>query len=45
MRLLGNVIWIVFGGFLSALGWILVFKIAKLSLAPFGANITREHYL
>ena len=124
MRLLGNVIWIVFGGFLSALGWILAgclwcitivgipigkqcfklssislnpfgkeveydggtvsfivnvlwiifsglelaianlvlgclfcatvvgipfglqyFKIAKLSLAPFGANITREHYL
>ena len=62
MRMLGNILWIIFGGFVSALGWIAAgclwcitivgipfgmqfFKIAKLSLMPFGAQVTREHYL
>ena len=93
MRLLGNILWIIFGGFLSALGWgkdiryegeavsfllnvvwflisgwilalgnfligVLLcvtiigipfgkqfFKIAKLSLRPFGAVVTRVNYL
>lgn len=57
MRLLGNILWFILGGFLSGLGWILAgiiwcvtivgipfgkqfFKIAKLSLAPFGAVVT-----
>lgn len=57
MRTLGNLIWIVFGGLLTALGWVLIgalcyitivgiplgrqaFKMAELTLAPFGKNIT-----
>lgn len=57
MSLLGNILWFIFGGFLSGLGWIIAgiiwcvtivgipfgkqfFKIAKLSLAPFGAVVT-----
>ena len=56
MSLLGNILWLIFGGLLSGLGWILAgalwcvtivgipfglqfFKLAKLSLAPFGAEI------
>jgi len=62
MRLAGNIVWIILGGFVSALGWLITgllwcitiigipfglqfFKIAKLSLMPFGAEVTREHYL
>ena len=56
MRLLGNILWFIFGGFLSGLAWIAAgclwcitivgipfgkqfFKIAKLSLMPFGASV------
>ena len=56
MSLLGNILWFIFGGFLSGLSWLIsgilwcitiigipfglqFFKIAKLSLAPFGARI------
>ena len=56
MRLIGNILWIIFGGLLSALGWIAagamwcvtivgipfgkqLFKMAKLSLLPFGAQV------
>lgn len=56
MSILGNILWFIFGGFLSGLSWLLsgllwcitivgipfglqFFKIAKLSLAPFGAKI------
>ncbi len=56
MRLIGNIIWIVLGGFLSWLGWILAgclwcitiigipigkqcFKLASISLNPFGKEI------
>ena len=56
MSLLGNILWLIFGGLFSGLGWILsgvlwcvtiigipfgrqFFKIAKLSLTPFGAQI------
>ena len=56
MRFLGNILWFIFGGFFSGLGWIIAgliwcitivgipfgkqfFKIAKLSLAPFGAVV------
>lgn len=56
MRILGNIIWIVFGGFISWLGWILAgclwcitiigipigmqcFKLASISLNPFGKEI------
>lgn len=56
MRLIGNIIWLVFGGFLSALGWILAgclwcitivgipvgkqcFKLSSISLNPFGKEI------
>ena len=59
MRLVGNIIWIIFGGFLSALGWVLsgmlwcvtiigipvglqCFKLASLSLNPFGKEIRFE---
>ena len=62
MRILGNILWIIFGGFLSALAWLLAgclwcvtiigipfgkqfFKIAGLSLRPFGAVVVREHVL
>ena len=42
MTLLGNLIWIICGGLLSAIGWLIVgFKIAKLALCPFGAVIKR----
>lgn len=56
MGLLGNLIWLIFGGLFSAIGWWLVgalwcmtiigipvgvqcFKMAKISLAPFGKQI------
>ena len=56
MSLLGNIIWLIFGGFLSALGFFFLgclwcctvigipiglqcFKFAKLSLAPFGKEV------
>lgn len=56
MNFLGNILWFIFGGFLSGLSWCLsgiiwcitivgipfglqFFKIAKLSLFPFGAKI------
>ena len=59
MRLIGNALWIVFGGLLSALGWILAgclwcvsiigipvglqcFKLASISLNPFGKEIRYE---
>ena len=57
MKVLGNILWFVFGGFISGLGWILsglmwcitivgipygvqCFKFAKLSFFPFGKEIT-----
>lgn len=57
MRTLGNIIWIIFGGLFTALGWCFVgivfyitiigiplgrqaFKMASLTLAPFGKTIT-----
>lgn len=56
MRTLGNVLWIIFGGWISALGWLLAgclwcitilgipigkqcFKLASISLDPFGKEI------
>ena len=56
MRTLGNVIWIIFGGIWTAIGWALAgivfyisiigiplgnqaFKMARLTLAPFGTEI------
>ena len=56
MRLIGNIVWILCGGFLSALGWILAgvvwcatiigipvgvqcFKLASISFDPFGKEI------
>ena len=56
MSVLGNILWFIFGGFISGLSWLIsgllwcitivgipfglqFFKIAKLSLAPFGARI------
>ncbi len=56
MTLLGNIIWFIFGGFLSGLAWIIsgilwcitligipygiqCFKFAKLSFSPFGKDI------
>lgn len=56
MSLIGNLIWIIFGGLLSAIGWLIAgcllcitvigipfglqcFKIAGLSLAPFGKEV------
>lgn len=56
MSLLGNLIWIILGGFIAAIGWTLAgallcltvigipfgvqcFKIAGLSLAPFGRDV------
>ena len=56
MSLLGNLIWFIFGGFLSGLGWILsgtlwcisivgipygrqCFKFASMSFSPFGKHI------
>ncbi|MBQ7596125.1 MAG: YccF domain-containing protein [Clostridia bacterium] len=57
MSFIGNVIWLVFGGFISGLAWILngilwcitivgipigkqCFKFAKLSFSPFGKEVT-----
>lgn len=62
MRLILNILWLICGGLLSALGWIATgclwcvtiigipwgkqfFKIARLSLMPFGARVEREHVL
>ena len=59
MRLLGNLLWMLFGGLIVALEWVFVglllcvtiigipwgkqcFKLAGLSLDPFGKKITRE---
>ena len=59
MRLLGNLLWAIFGGLFCALEWVFVglllcvtvigipwgkqcFKLAGLSLNPFGKKITRE---
>ena len=56
MRLIGNILWIIFGGLLSYLGWILTgvlwcitiigipvglqcFKLSSISLNPFGKEI------
>lgn len=56
MKVLGNIIWLIFGGLITALGWFVVgvifcitivgiplgrqaFKMAKLTLAPFGKEI------
>lgn len=56
MRLLGNILWFIFGGLISGAAWVFsgimwcitiigipyglqCFKFAKLSLAPFGAEI------
>ena len=56
MSVLGNIIWLIFGGFVSGLGWILsggiwcitiigipyglqCFKFASLSFAPFGKEV------
>ena len=56
MSIVGNIIWIIFGGLISALSWVFTgvlmcitiigipfgkqcFKIAGLSLAPFGKNV------
>ena len=56
MRMLGNIFWIIFGGFLSALGWIVAgclwcitivgipigkqcFKLCSISLNPFGKEV------
>ena len=60
MRLLLNLLWLVFGGLLSALGWVLTgclwcitivgipvglqcFKFASISLDPFGKEIVYEN--
>lgn len=59
MRLIGNILWIIFGGLLSALGWLITgvlwcitiigipvglqcFKLASLSLNPFGKEVRYE---
>lgn len=59
MRLLGNLLWAIFGGLFCAITWVFVgillyitiigipwgkqcFKLAGLSLNPFGKKITRE---
>lgn len=56
MRLIGNIVWMLFGGIFTAIYWFLVgclfsitiigipfglqsFKMAKLSLLPFGARV------
>ena len=56
MSILGNILWVICGGLLSGLSWVLAgliccitiigipfgkqfFKIAKLSLMPFGAEV------
>jgi uncharacterized membrane protein YccF (DUF307 family) len=59
MRFLGNLIWIIFGGLLSAIGWwctgllwcitvvgipvgVQCFKLSSISLCPFGKEIVNE---
>ncbi len=59
MSLLGNILWIIFGGLLSALGWLIAgllwcitvvgipvgmqcFKLASLSLCPFGKEVVNR---
>ncbi len=59
MRLIGNILWIVLGGLLSSLGWILAgviwcvtvvgipvglqcFKLSSISLNPFGKEVVDE---
>ena len=59
MRIIGNILWIIFGGFLSALGWIIsgllwcitivgipvgiqCFKLSSISFNPFGKEIRYE---
>ncbi len=59
MGCLGNLIWMIFGGLISAISWFFIgclwcltivgipvglqcFKIAKLSLMPFGKDVVRE---
>ena len=59
MRIVGNILWIIFGGFLSAMGWVMAgclwcitiigipvglqcFKLASISLNPFGKEIRYE---
>lgn len=59
MRVMGNILWIIFGGLLSALGWILAgclwcitiigipvglqcFKLSSISFNPFGKVIRYE---
>ena len=59
MRILGNILWIIFGGLVSCLGWAITgclwcitiigipigkqcFKLAGLSLVPFGKEVTYE---
>lgn len=59
MSTVGNIIWIIFGGLISALSWVFTgvlmcitiigipfgkqcFKIAGLSLAPFGKNVNTD---
>ena len=59
MRLLGNILWFIFGGFLSGLGWIIAgiiwcitivgipiglqcFKLSALSFCPFGKEVSYE---
>ncbi|MCH9275695.1 YccF domain-containing protein [Bifidobacterium amazonense] len=56
MRLLGNIVWLIFGGLLLSLGWAIVglvlcvtiigiplgiqaFKMAELTLTPFGKTV------
>ena len=60
MRLIGNILWFILGGFVMALGWFITgllwcitiigipiglqaFKIAKLSLFPFGKKVKLGH--
>jgi len=59
MSLLGNILWIICGGFFSALGWLIAgllwcitvvgvpigvqcFKLAALSLSPFGKEVVQR---
>jgi len=59
MSLLGNILWLILGGFLSGLGWIIAgiiwcativgipiglqcFKLASLSFLPFGREVRYE---
>ena len=59
MRIMGNILWIIFGGFISFLGWIIIgcawcvtiigipvglqcFKLSSISLNPFGKEVRYE---